>query len=297
MYASAASPAGFSLRAHNSHAANGTAIVSSGNNVTAQYLTDGGGGAFTGLYQGSYSYGTNTTDGVGAIGIGNGVTSISTPAVGAGVSGEGVTFGVVGYGYTVAVANDHWGGYFDYLASANGFSYVGGRTGGTDYGILSSGTKSTMVKDAQGNNRIMYCPEAPEVLFEDYGTGQLVNGTAHIELDPIFTRNIAVSEDKPIKVFVQLEGNCKGVFVANKTATGFDVVELDGGTSNIKFTWHVIANRADVIDPVTGVTSKYAGNRFPIGPNRQATTTKEMNGSVAPTVEHKSRLKEPTKRK
>lgn len=65
-----------------------------------------------------------------------------------------------------------------------------------------------------------------------------------------------------MKVFIQLEGDCKGVYVTNKTATGFDVVELNGGNSNVKFSWQIIANRADDGD------SNFSTARFPIGPNR-----------------------------
>ena len=59
----------------------------------------------------------------------------------------------------------------------------------------------------------MFAPEAPEVLFEDYGTGQLTNGSVKIDIDPIFEKNINIDEKHPLKVFIQLEGDCNGVFV------------------------------------------------------------------------------------
>jgi hypothetical protein len=42
---------------------------------------------------------------------------------------------------------------------------------------------------------------------------------------------------------VQVEGDCAGVYVTNKTATGFDVVELLGGRSNIPFSYRVVCKR------------------------------------------------------
>ena len=45
-----------------------------------------------------------------------------------------------------------------------------------------------------------------------------------------------------MKVFVQLEGDCKGVYV-QKGATGFDVIELQGGNSNVSFSYRVVAKR------------------------------------------------------
>ena len=73
---------------------------------------------------------------------------------------------------------------------------------------------------------------------------------------------IKVDATHPLRVFVQLEGDCNGVFVTNKTANSFDVKELQNGTSNAKFTYRIVANRADeVIDGE--VISEYANNRFP----------------------------------
>jgi hypothetical protein len=112
----------------------------------------------------------------------------------------------------------------------------------------------------------MFCPEAPEILFQDYGMGELVNGKAHIELDPILTNNIYIDDEHPMKVFIQLEGDCKGVYVTNKSATGFDVIELQSGTSNVPFSWTIVANRSDSKDNQGNILSKHVGVRFPDGP-------------------------------
>jgi hypothetical protein len=250
---------------------NGTGILGSGNNVTSITLNATGSGlAGNGINLGTFSIATDATNGVGIVGLGNGINTFNNVGGGAGVIGQGQNFGVIGYAGTSAspLANSKWAGYFDYLASGNGYSYVGGRSGNTDYGILSSGVKSTMVPDDQGQNRIMYCTEAPEVFFQDLGTSQLVNGRVHITLDPLLSKNIYVSPEKPLKVFIQLEGDCKGVYVTNKTATGFDVIELNNGTSNTPFSYQLIANRANATDASGRVTSNFADVRFPVGPSR-----------------------------
>jgi hypothetical protein len=262
--------------------ATGTGIIGLGNNITAGTVLAGGSGlAANGSASGVYAVGTNATTGVGVMGGGNNITAINTTGQGEGVAGNGTTWGVSGYA-TGSVALDRWGGYFDFVNSVDGFSYVAGRTGGLDYGILSNGLKSTMVKGFNNENRIMYCTEAPEVLFQDFGTGQLSGGRAHIDIDPLLAKNIHVSDDKPLKVFIQLEGDCKGVYVANKTANGFDVVELNGGSSNVKFTWQIVANRADHSE--NGVTSEYSKARFPLGPERVRGVKVEVQQlQVAPT--------------
>ncbi len=141
--------------------------------------------------------------------------------------------------------NTFYGGYFYSGGDVNGgYAYAGARYGTTNYKIIGNGTVSTIVEGLSPNEKkTMFAPEAPEVLFEDYGTGQLVNGTATINIDPLFSRNIHVSAEKPLKVFIQLEGDCNGVYVTNKSATGFTVKELQNGNANVTFSWHIVANR------------------------------------------------------
>jgi hypothetical protein len=220
----------FGMWGTNTHAS-GTGIIASGNNVTSSYLVNGSGGSFTGSNYGIAAFKNGAlADGTGA-------------------------------GYFMARTNP------DQMGVA-----VAYRSGTTNYKIIDiggfGGNVSTDVWDIDNKTRrIMFAPEAPEIFFQDFGRGQLVNGRAHITLDPIFARNIVVNEQHPLNVFIQLEGDCKGVYVTNKTANGFDVVELNGGTSNVKFSYFVNANRADYIHPETNeLISKHEGVRFPVAP-------------------------------
>lgn len=106
----------------------------------------------------------------------------------------------------------------------------------------------------------MVAPEAPEALFQDYGTGQLVNGYAKVVLDPVLAKNVLVDAAHPLKVFVQLEGECNGVYVFNKKPDGFEVKELQNGSSNAAFSYQVIATRAD--EERGGHVSEYSKMRF-----------------------------------
>lgn len=155
----------------------------------------------------------------------------------------------------------------DGTANGANWSSLAMRWGGTWYKVGGSGTVSTVVPDENGVDRFMYCPEAPEVLFQDYGTGQLVNGEVYITLDPIFAKNIYIDEDRPLKVIITIEGECNGVYVTNKSKDGFLVKELGGGASNVSFSYMVVGNRVDVIDEETGeMVSKYQDIRFPLAP-------------------------------
>ncbi len=116
-----------------------------------------------------------------------------------GQDGDGAAYdyGILGCGFGIDA-----GGYFvDQGGDVTYVAYAGN-------GLLSTSTKSTMVKDDKGDYRIMYCNESPEVKFEDYGEAQLVNGKAHITLDPVLAKNISINDKHPMQAFVQLEGDC-----------------------------------------------------------------------------------------
>lgn len=180
-------------------------------------------------------------------------------------------------------SNMYYGGYF-YSGRVNNASwaYAGSRYGNTNYKIIGNGAVSTIVSGANDGDskKIMFASEAPEVLFEDYGSGQLSNGTATITIDPIFSKNITVNQKHPLRVFIQLEGDCNGVYVTNKSGTSFTVNELQSGTSNISFSWHIVANRKDEGGRSSEEISEYSELRFPDAPSKiqtNGTTSQDLN--------------------
>ncbi len=201
---------------------------------------------------------STSATGTGVIGVGNNLTA-ATFASGSGGAFVGSVCGV--YGKANNVSGDRYGGYFYLSASANAF--VAANFSGTNYKIIGSGSVSTIVETTDNKKAIMFCPESPEILFTDYGNGILTNGYCHISLDPTFTNNIIVDNENTMKVFVQLEGDCNGVYVANKTDEGFDVIELQHGNSSVSFSWSVVANRRDSRNANGEITSKHKGVRFP----------------------------------
>lgn len=231
-------------------------------NSTPLYLMDVKGSASTLLMR---SFNTHA-DGTGISGNGNNIVGY-IPTNGAGVSGSGFSVGVAGF--ATSDANSAFGGYF---WNDNIYAYVGGwnLSGGsfTPYKIIGNGTVSTIVDGAKGDKVTMFAPEAPEVLFQDHGVGKLTNGKVHISLDAHLVKNIEVSKDHPLKVYVQLEGECNGVYVANKSVQGFDVVELAGGTSNVSFSWMIVATRKnEMIQQPDGSFKKASFDvRFPKAP-------------------------------
>ncbi len=267
----------------NAHAT-GTAIIGATNGLGGVYPTDGAGVAGSGV-EGSGIYGStgngapNDSSHNGNHAGGFTLDTDNNPSTNnssafARIAGKDEqTVGVI----NAASRRILYGGYFVGGTASGGqsYSYVGLKynhnnnatgSGGTDYKVVGNGSNSTLILDENREPRVLFSPEAPEILFQDFGTDKLVNGEAVIKLDPLMTKNIFVNEDHPLKVFIQLEGNCNGVYVTDKTSEGFKVKELNNGTSNVSFSWQIVASRADSKDENGNITSEHVGLRFPYGP-------------------------------
>ena len=256
---------GTALYGSNLNAA-GTAVFGIGQNAAGYSSAAGSGAAFSGASIGIVANASSATGTAIRVG-GQGILTYPALAAGSGGAFGGTSFGVYGIGNTVG--NGNTGGYF--TNGSGSYAYVGFTLGGTAYKINGVGTVSTIVKNTKNKLVNLYCPESPEVLFQDFGTGALVNGVAHINMDETFAKNITVNEKHPLRVIIQLEGDCKGVFVTNKTQTGFDVKELQGGNSSISFTWFVSANRADAYNEDGSLFSNFENVRFGEAPGKAKT--------------------------
>jgi hypothetical protein len=290
VYGQANNASGFGVDAFNANAT-GTGVLGEGNGLGGTYLLAGGGGAFTGSANGALAFATTVANGTGLIASGNNAP-FNTLGAGSGVAATGVNFGV--YGVATSNANGsagapaRAGGYFvSGSGGAQVFTYVACyEGGGTPRKVMGNGTVNTVVRDEAGRHVLLSAPEAPENLFQDLGSGQLVNGRAHITLDPTFSRNILVNEQHPLRVFVQLRGDCKGVYVTNESADGFDVVELQGGTSSVPFHWTVSANRANQVLP-DGTVWPFAEERFAVTQGPQTTESPAATQRQARSAEER----------
>jgi hypothetical protein len=206
-------------------------------------------------------YGVNLATGGCAIrgnGSNIGIYGTTNALNGKGVLGETNTqgsFGVYGTnsyaggigieGYSSAISGNGIG-VVGLSVSPSGYGVYGQNSQG-GYGVYCSGNfavtgaKNAIVATSQGYRKL-YSQESPEVWFEDYGEGQLMGGTARIDLDPLFLETVTINEQNPMKVFIQLNDDCNGVYV-QRQATSFQVRELAGGKSKAHFTYRVVAKR------------------------------------------------------
>ncbi len=153
------------------------------------------------------------------------------------------------------------GGFFEaknYAATRYSYAYVAGYVTGSERKIEGTGSVNEIIPTANHGRITLVAPESPEYWYQDYGTVQLVDGKAHIDIDEILRDIIVVDKDNPIRVFCTPVDMLyfDGVAVANQSATGFDLVELNGGKHSGKLHYQLVAK------PKTN----YGEGRFPQAP-------------------------------
>jgi hypothetical protein len=147
------------------------------------------------------------------------------------------------------------------------------------------GSEEITISVDSGTRKVaLYSMQSPENWFEDAGTGQLTNGSTRIDLEPVFAQT--VNAGVPYHVFLTPDGDCKGLYVSQKSATSFEVHELGGGTSSIAFDYRIMAKRVgyesvrlnDLTEQFRKLGSLRATMRRPVQPSlssRSASITPE----------------------
>jgi hypothetical protein len=213
-----------------------------GSGVAGRYYGSGTGTLNAGI-SGTYDGTATANGGIGVIGhndAGSGIQRIGVMGIYNAANAYGI--GVLGLSVNGAVPT----GSMD----AAVVGWVGNNTNYSGYFngnfVASGGTKSGSVPSSKGN-QLVYCVESPGVWFEDLGRAQLVNGEVTVQLDPLFLETVVIDDKHPMHVFVQMEGESNDVFVTPGT-TSFKVKERAGGTSNVSFSYRIMAKRVHFQD-------------------------------------------------
>jgi hypothetical protein len=167
------------------------------------------------------TFSTTTAGGAGVHGI---ATSGNTSAVA--VRGTSTT----GFGLLASTATGIAGAFLGDVVVVGNFIAVGG-------------IKSAAVAHPDGTQRLTYCVESPESWFEDFGRARLTRGQAEVRLDP---DSAALVRTDDFHVFLTAEGETAGLYVADRSETGFEVREQRGGDGEVAFSYRVVARRRDV---------------------------------------------------
>jgi hypothetical protein len=127
-------------------------------------------------------------------------------------------------------------------------SGAGGMCGINQTGNLScTGQVKAVVSSRDGARQVeTYTVQSAENWVEDYGSGELNHGSATVMVEPAFSDTVNTGVE--FHVFLTPGGDCKGLYVTNKTAGSFEVLELGGGTSSIPFDYKIVAKRNGMED-------------------------------------------------
>jgi hypothetical protein len=230
----------------------GTTQSGSGPGVGVQGISGSGYGVFGQTNSGSGIVGQSNT-GPGLQGFSNsqaGLTGASQTSFGILASSQ--TGPAVG-GYSASGL----GAFFQtqnknqWAAFVSNSNATGGAAGNGSLGLVVNGdfmvingTKAAGVQTSRGLTRL-YAIESPVSLFEDFGRGELQNGTARIQLDALFAETIDTAN---FDVFLTAYGDTRGLYVAARDRAGFEVREVQNGHGSAPFAYRVVARRtgADV---------------------------------------------------
>lgn len=179
---------------------------------------------------------------VSVIGSVFGGASLSTDI---GVRGQGKMFGVEGRAIqsgSTAVSADSLTSNTNLYEGINGGVsqvFLVDEVGNVFAHSFNTTSASTIVQKTSAGQKVgTYLSQASQPSLEDFGEAQLADGIANVRLDPTFG---AAIDRRAYLVTVTPEGDCRGLYVAQKSVTGFTIRELQGGRSSIAFSYRIVA--------------------------------------------------------
>ena len=135
------------------------------------------------------------------------------------------------YGYGVyAYGANNYAVFADGDVQVTGLIYTGGQ--------CQNGCSKT-------RQEVSFASRSSRPTIDDVGEATLRNGTAYVALAADFAN--AIDTRKPYLVLLTPEGDAS-IYVANRTASGFEVRQIGGGHSSIPFAYRIVAKPYAVKD-------------------------------------------------
>jgi hypothetical protein len=122
-----------------------------------------------------------------------------------------------------------------------GSNYNGSCTIDVSGNLTCNGTLAGVVPAGNSRKVAVTSIGSAENWFEDAGSGQLSNGQAVVNIESVFGETVNTGVE--YHVFLTPNGDCKGLYVTQKSPTSFTVRELGGGASSIAFDYRIMAKR------------------------------------------------------
>jgi hypothetical protein len=261
---------------------------------------------------------SDSPNGTGVLGVGQGISDTGSSLIGccavgvwgdtrSNVFGDAGLIGTADDARAIFLQNNSPSGVptaFMFQGAANQLALQAGGNGGfctiDSNGHLNCRSVTTTAAVAGGQRQVaLYAMQSPQHWFEDFGAGRLENGAVTIALDPTFAETVNGASE--YHVFLTPQGDCRGLYVSQKTASGFEVRELGGGRSGVAFDYRIVALRRGFetvrLEDVTERSNKMneslpkpvSGSRFklPSPPPAPSTAAPSVAPGVAALNEHR----------
>jgi hypothetical protein len=105
--------------------------------------------------------------------------------------------------------------------------------------LQTGGNPQLTVLTSKGTSAVAYAPKSTASTLEDVGEAQLAGGQSYVRLTPTFATMIDLHS--PYLVFITPQGETRGLYVTQKSASGFAVREAAGGRSSVAFDYRIVA--------------------------------------------------------
>jgi hypothetical protein len=207
-------------------------------NSSASYAGTYGGGNSADSYG---VWGSNHGSGIGVYALsatGDAIYARTSGGVGADIANSNGN-GVVAQGSYIGLLGRAPAGASTYPlvltdSNSNDLFYVNG-----DGDVFYHGSLNTFARTRSGLTASSFTPRVSSPTVEDVGSGQLVNGSAIVRIDPAVAAQM--DQSTVYHVFLTPDGDTRGLFVAQKTPQGFVVRETQGGHGSLAFDYRVVA--------------------------------------------------------
>jgi hypothetical protein len=157
-------------------------------------------------------------------------------------------------------------------ASASASVFVGNSSNGFDVFTVdvagnvhahsfTADLASVRQRTALGSTVLTYPTQSSVPVITDIGEAQLVDGHAHVIIDSKFASAMDIAND--YLVFVDSEGENGGLYVSQRTRSGFDVAENHGGRSTTPFSYRVVARPLGSVAMRLPISAPFANVKKP----------------------------------
>jgi hypothetical protein len=205
-----------------------------------------------------------------------GVLGFSGFVGGAGLSGSGIgLFGISQHGAGMIASAENSDGVGLIVTNRAGGVLMIAHNGATNKDVMSLDGKGNMIlagtlkqhgtplavtHTSGGGDLIASVPRQTQATIEDFGEAQLIGGRAYVRLDPAFASTIDAS--RPYFVFITPQGDNRGLYVTQRSASGFAVRESQAGRSTLAFDYRIVAKPFDANADRLPAVAPMAADRF-----------------------------------